>query len=95
MASKIAFIGLGNMGGAMVRNLIASGHSLAVYARRAETMQPFVELGARACASSAEAARDADFICTNVTATADVGPTPILPSRTIAVPAHRLTDEHA
>ena len=73
MASKIAFIGLGNMGGAMVRNLIASGQSLAVYARRAETMQPFVELGARACTSPADAARDADFVCTNVTATADVG----------------------
>ena len=73
MSSKIAFIGLGNMGSAMVRHLIAAGYSLSVFARRAETMQPFVQLGAEACASPSEAARDADFICTNVTATVDVG----------------------
>ena len=73
MPSKIAFIGLGNMGGAMARHLIRAGHLLSVYARRAETMQPFVALGAEACASPADAAREADFICTNVTATADVG----------------------
>jgi 3-hydroxyisobutyrate dehydrogenase-like beta-hydroxyacid dehydrogenase len=73
MPSKIAFIGLGNMGGAMARHLIRAGYSLSVYARRAETMQPFAALGAEACASPADAARGADFICTNVTATADVG----------------------
>lgn len=57
----------------MARQLIQAGYPLSVYARRAETMQPFVELGATASNSPAEAARDADFICTNVTATADVG----------------------
>ena len=72
MPANIAFIGLGNMGGHMVRHLIGAGHSLAVFARRAEVMQPFVELGARAATSPADAARDADFIMTNVTTTADV-----------------------
>jgi len=72
MAHKIAFIGLGNMGGNMVRHLMHAGHSLTVYARRAEVMQPFVNEGARAASSPAEAARDADSIFTNVTATADV-----------------------
>jgi 3-hydroxyisobutyrate dehydrogenase-like beta-hydroxyacid dehydrogenase len=71
-STRIAFIGLGNMGGAMTRHLLAAGYSLNVYARRAEVMQPYVALGARACASPAEAAREADFIFTNVTATADV-----------------------
>jgi 3-hydroxyisobutyrate dehydrogenase-like beta-hydroxyacid dehydrogenase len=69
---RVAFIGLGNMGGAMVRHLLAAGHHLQVYARRAEVMAPYVALGAHACTSPAEAARDADFIMTNVTATADV-----------------------
>lgn len=72
MALKVAFIGLGNMGGHMVRHLIRAGHSLSVFARRAEVMQPFVADGARATTSPADAARDADFIFTNVTATADV-----------------------
>jgi len=73
MSQKIAFIGLGNMGGNMVRHLMRAGHSLSVFARRPEAMQPFVSQGARAAASPADAARDADFIFTNVTATADVG----------------------
>ncbi|MBL0124120.1 MAG: NAD(P)-dependent oxidoreductase [Betaproteobacteria bacterium] len=73
MKSRIAFIGLGNMGGAMARHLIRAGYQISVHARRAETMQPFVDLGAQACTSPADAAREADFICTNVTATADVG----------------------
>ncbi len=72
MSTRIAFIGLGNMGGHMVRRLLGAGHQLRVYARRAEVMQPFVALGARACATPAEAAREADFVFTNVTSTADV-----------------------
>ena len=72
MPATIAFIGLGNMGGHMVRHLMRAGHSLSVFARRKEVMQPFVEIGARAASSPADAARDADFILTNVTATADV-----------------------
>lgn len=68
----IGFIGLGNMGRAMVDHLMAGGHALRVYARRAEAMQPFAERRATACASPAEAARGASFVFTNVTATADV-----------------------
>ena len=70
--TRIAFIGLGNMGGHMVRHLMRAGHSLTVHARRAEVMQPFVDAGARAATSPADAACDVDFIFTNVTATADV-----------------------
>ncbi|MBL8519532.1 MAG: NAD(P)-dependent oxidoreductase [Betaproteobacteria bacterium] len=72
MSTRIAFIGLGNMGGHMVRHLIKAGHALTVHARRAEAMQPFVTLGALAAGSPAEAARGADFIFSNVTATTDV-----------------------
>ncbi len=70
--SIVAFIGLGNMGRAMVDHLMNAGHALRVHARRAEAMQPFAERGAIACASPAEAARGAEFIFTNVTASADV-----------------------
>ena len=68
----IGFVGLGNMGRAMVGHLMAGGHTLRVYARRAEAMQPFVARGATACGSPAEAARGAAVVFTNVTATADV-----------------------
>ncbi|MEI6737968.1 MAG: NAD(P)-dependent oxidoreductase [Pseudomonadota bacterium] len=69
---KIAFIGLGNMGGRMVRRLITAGHILCVYARRVEATAPFVALGATSAITPADAARDVDFIFTNVTTTADV-----------------------
>jgi len=68
----IGFVGLGNMGRAMVDHLMAGGHALRVYARRAEAMQPFVARGAAACGSPAEVARGAAVVFTNVTATADV-----------------------
>lgn len=72
MPTKIAFIGLGNMGGAMAHNLLRAGHTLRVYARRPTVTQPFVDAGAHAASSPADAARDTDFIFTNVTTTADV-----------------------
>ena len=72
MQSKIAFIGLGSMGGHMVHHLLAADHRVTVYARRADAMAPFVAAGALAANSPADAAHDADFIMTNLTATADV-----------------------
>ena len=72
MHNQIAFIGLGGMGGHMVRHLLQAGQRVTVYARRTEAMAPFVAAGAQAASSPAEAARNADFIMTNVTATADV-----------------------
>lgn len=59
---KIAFIGLGNMGSAMARNLIKAGHSLQVYNRtrsRAEEIS-----GARVAASPGEAAADSEIAIT-------------------------------
>jgi 3-hydroxyisobutyrate dehydrogenase-like beta-hydroxyacid dehydrogenase len=68
----VAFIGLGNMGGAMAGHLIDAGHRLRVHARRPEAMRSFEARGAAPCASPAEAARGAQFVFTNVTSTADV-----------------------
>lgn len=70
--ATVGFIGVGNMGGSMCRHLIAAGHQLRVFARREDAMTPYVELGAIATNSPAEAAQGADFVFTNVTATADV-----------------------
>ncbi|MGC7406209.1 NAD(P)-dependent oxidoreductase [Pandoraea pneumonica] len=68
----IAFIGLGAMGGQMVRHLMAAGHRLHVYARRPEAATAYVDEGARAFSSPAQAAAQADFVITNVTTTHDV-----------------------
>ena len=70
--STIGFIGLGTMGRPMARNLMRAGHRLVVYARRPAVAAEFVAAGARQAASPAEAARDADFIISIVTADAQV-----------------------
>jgi 3-hydroxyisobutyrate dehydrogenase-like beta-hydroxyacid dehydrogenase len=70
--TTVAFVGLGNMGRPMAGHLLDAGHTLRVHARRAAAMQPLEARGAVACASAAEAARGAEFIFTNVTASGDV-----------------------
>jgi len=43
---QIGMIGLGRMGGDMVRRLLKSGHECVVYGRRAAAIEPFVAAGA-------------------------------------------------
>jgi 3-hydroxyisobutyrate dehydrogenase len=42
---RTAFIGLGQQGGPMAERMLAAGHSLTVWARRAEALEPFVQIG--------------------------------------------------
>lgn len=63
---KVGFVGIGNMGSAMARNLIKAGHALAVYNKtrsRAEELRP---LGATVAGTLAEAAADAEALITMV-----------------------------
>lgn len=69
---QLGFIGFGTMGCPMAEHLLRAGHSLAVWARRPESLQPLLALGATACATPAEVARRAEIVCTNVTGSADV-----------------------
>ncbi|KQW87175.1 2-hydroxy-3-oxopropionate reductase [Massilia sp. Root418] len=59
--SKVGFIGLGIMGAPMAANLLKGGHELFVLQRKPLPPE-LVELGAVACASSAEVAQQADVI---------------------------------
>ena len=56
---KIGFIGLGNMGAPMARNLVTAGHSVTGY----DTAAPMPE-GVTPAASAAEAAKGADVVIT-------------------------------
>lgn len=69
---KLGFIGLGVMGRPMALNLMRRGHDMTVYARRAASAQPLVAAGARACATPAEVAADAEVVFTVVTNSSDV-----------------------
>ena len=61
---NIAFIGLGNMGSAMARNLIKAGHALTVYNRSRNRADELAPLGARVAATPGEAAAKAEVAIT-------------------------------
>src|SRR5262245_37644874 len=62
--ASIGFIGLGNMGGPMARNLVKAGHSLKVFDIVAANVDPVKAAGASAVASAGEVAKGVDTIIT-------------------------------
>jgi 3-hydroxyisobutyrate dehydrogenase len=60
--SRIAFIGLGNMGGPMAANLIKAGHALRVFDLSASAVESLVALGAAAAANAHAAVADAEIV---------------------------------
>jgi len=61
---EVGFVGLGNMGSAIARNLIKAGHDLTVYNRTRSRAEAFASLGARIVETPAEAAADAEALIT-------------------------------
>jgi 2-hydroxy-3-oxopropionate reductase len=60
------------MGRPQALNIMKAGHAMAVWARRAESMQPLKDAGASACASPKEAAAAAEVVFVMVSDTPDV-----------------------
>jgi 3-hydroxyisobutyrate dehydrogenase-like beta-hydroxyacid dehydrogenase len=63
---KVGFLGLGNMGSAMARNLIQAGHSLTVYNKTQSRADELVHLGAAVARTPGLAASGAEAIITMV-----------------------------
>lgn len=63
---KVGFIGLGNMGAGIARNLQQAGFDLTVWNRTQTKMRPLLASGASGAASVAEAARGADLVITSL-----------------------------
>ncbi|MCP3101427.1 NAD(P)-dependent oxidoreductase [Myxococcus sp. K15C18031901] len=59
---NVGFVGLGNMGLPMAKQVLSAGHSLTVWNRTASRADPLVKQGARVVASPADAARGADVV---------------------------------
>jgi 3-hydroxyisobutyrate dehydrogenase len=62
--AKIAFVGVGNMGGPMARNLLKAQEQVNVFDLNAGAVKPVVEAGARAAGSIREAVAGADVVLT-------------------------------
>ena len=60
--TRVAVIGVGNMGGRMGRRLLAAGYPLTISDPSLELVAALVAEGAVAAASAAEAAREADLV---------------------------------
>ena len=61
---KIGFIGLGNMGAPMARNLAKAGHQVSVFDIMPAALEAAATAGLSPAASAAEAARGAEFVIT-------------------------------
>lgn len=62
--AKVAFIGLGNMGGPMAANLAKAQHRVAAFDLSSAAVAAAVEKGAHKAASAAEAVKDAEIVVT-------------------------------
>lgn len=67
--TNIAFIGLGNMGGPMARNLVKAGFALTVFDIIAASRDALAKEGATAAPDIAAAVKDADIVVTMLPAT--------------------------
>ena len=64
MAKKVAFFGLGNMGGPMAANLVKAGFEVCAFDLQPASVQKAVNDGCSAASSEKEAVAGADFIIT-------------------------------
>src|ERR1700712_828199 len=69
---KIAFIGLGNMGAPMARNLIRAGHQLHLFDLNTQVLAELAELGSRISESPKHAVQGAQMVITMLPAAAHV-----------------------
>jgi 3-hydroxyisobutyrate dehydrogenase len=70
--ARIAFIGLGHMGGGMAPNLAKAGHEVRAFDLVAEAVEHAAEGGCTPAASAAEAVKDADVVITMLPASKHV-----------------------
>jgi len=70
--ASIGFVGVGNMGGPMARNLLKAGHQVAAFDLVAPLLDAVVAAGARRATSAADAAKGAEFVITMLPASRHV-----------------------
>ncbi len=70
--AKIGYIGLGIMGGSIVRNLMKAGHELVIHNRSQQIVQELAAAGATPAESPKAVAEQVEFVFTNLPDTPDV-----------------------
>lgn len=67
--SNLGYVGLGDMGGGMVKRLLAAGHTVTGYNRTRSKAEPFIEMGMKWADSPREVTEASDIIFSMVTNT--------------------------
>ncbi len=70
--TTIAFIGVGNMGGPMARNLLKAQDHVRAFDVSPAALKPVVEAGGKQAATALDAVKDADVVITMLPAGAHV-----------------------
>ena len=70
--ARVAFIGLGHMGGGMAPNLVKAGHEVSAFDLSEEALAKAVEQGCKAAGSTSEAVTNAEAVITMLPAAAHV-----------------------
>ena len=71
-AVRVGFVGLGDIGQPMARRIIDAGHEVSLWARRAQTLEPFADHDYRRAADLSQLGRQSDVVGVCVFADADV-----------------------
>ncbi len=88
--TRVAFIGLGIMGGPMAGHLLAAGHPLTIHTRTKSKAQSLLDRGAKWADSPAAAAAGAEVVFTCVPDTPDVESVVSGHGGILSLPADRL-----
>jgi 3-hydroxyisobutyrate dehydrogenase-like beta-hydroxyacid dehydrogenase len=70
--TRVGFIGVGSQGGPMARRIVEDGFPLTLWARRAESLEPYADTDAAIAATPAELGAASDIVGICVVADADV-----------------------
>ena len=70
--TRVGFIGLGSQGAPMARRIVEEGFPLTIWARRPESLEPFLDTAALTAATPADLASASDLVALCVVADADV-----------------------
>ena len=101
--TNIAFIGLGNMGGPMAKNLLAAGHTLRIFDLSEAALADVATAGGVVAASAQDACTGAEVVISMLPAgkhvrqvyTGDEGLLSVLPSTTLCLDASTIDSETA
>lgn len=93
MSLRVGFVGLGSQGGPMARRIVDAGFPLTLWARRADSLDPFCDTAATYAKDIPELAASSDLLC--VCVVDDAGVQQVVEAALPALPAGAILAIHS